>query len=400
MTVRVARRLVTLTCLVLLSGSLVVTSADAAAGPADVTGTVATRSAQAQQSLVGADGTPLVGTGVTVAVIDTGVDPTHPSFQLAGSTKVVRSLASTGCVNVPYTQTSCVTDVSPTVDTDGLTGGHGSFVSGIAAGDDLTLTDGTHVGGAAPGARLVVISASLALVGITNAMSWVLQHHQAPCGAGVPVSVCPPIRVINNSWGASDPTIISLQDQLAAAGVVTVWANGNQGGDGSTDQSNPAGEDPTPGVLSVASYDDLGTGTTAGTVSPTSSRGAAATPSTWPDISAPGVNIVSSCRPAHAICALLGTRSYNGPGPSDTGTFNTMSGTSWSAAELSGIVAQLFQADPSASAGDIENALKSTAHKYANGAAYQPDGPYTSSFDKGTGLADAYAAARLLCPAC
>jgi serine protease AprX len=174
---------------------------------------------------------------------------------------------------------------------------------------------------------------------------------------------------------------------------VTVWANGNQGGDGSVDNSNPAGEDPTPGIISVASYDDLGVGTADGHISPTSSRGAAARPQTWPDISAPGVNIVSACRPAHMICALLGTRSYDGPGPRDSGTFNTMSGTSWAAAEVSGIVAQLFQANPSATPGDIENALKSTAHKYVDGAPYKQVGPYTSSFDKGTGLADAYAAA-------
>ena len=73
-----------------------------------------------------------------------------------------------------------------------------------------------------------------------------------------------------------------------------------------------------------------------------------------------------------------------------------MSGTSWAAGELSGIVAQLFQAKQSATAGDIENALKSTAHKYVDGAPYQKVGPLTSSFDKGTGLADAYAAALLL----
>jgi serine protease AprX len=371
--------------------------APAAAAQVDVTGTVATRSLDAQQTLVGANGTLLNGAGVSIAVIDTGVDPLHPSFQLPnGSSKVVRSLSSTGCVSVSTTDPSCVHDVDLSVNTDGATGGHGTFVSGIAAGNDLTLTDGTRVGGAAPGARLVVISASVTLIGVDNAMAWVLQHHAAPCGPAVPASTCPPIRVVNNSWGASDPTIVSLQDQLAASGVVTVWANGNQGGDGSADNSNPAGEDPTPGILSAASYDDLGTGTRDGHISPTSSRGAAARPATWPDISAPGVNIVSSCRPGHAICLLLGTGAHNGPGPNDTGTFNTMSGTSWSAAEISGIVAQLFQAAPSAAAGDIENALKSTAHKYADGAPYQPAGPYTSSYDKGTGLADAYAAALQL----
>jgi serine protease AprX len=372
-------------------------SAAGASATTDVTGTVASQSRQARQSLLGADGAPLDGSGVTIAVIDTGVDPTHPSFQLTvGSSKVVRSLSSTGCVNVASTDSSCIHEVSSSVDTDGTTGGHGSFVAGIAAGDDLTLTDGTRVGGAAPGARVLVISASLALIGVTNAMSWILQHHDAPCGAAVPVSVCPPIRVVNLSWGSSDPTIISLQDQLTASGVVVVWANGNEGGDGSADHSNPAGEDPTPGVLSVASYDDLGVGSTGGRISPTSSRGAASNPSTWPDISAPGVNLVSSCRPAHLICGLLGTRSYNGPGPNDIGTFNTMSGTSWATGEISGIVAQMFQADGSATAGDIDNALKSTTHKFSDGAPYQQVGPYTSSFDKGTGLVDAYAAALLL----
>ncbi len=377
--------------------SAVLVPAVAHATGTDVTGTMATHSQLARQSLTGADNAPLDGTGSTIAVIDTGVDPTHPAFQLSvGATKVVRSLSSTGCVNVAATDTTCVHDVSLTTDTDGLTGGHGSFVSGIAAGDDLTLTDGTPVGGAAPGARVLVISASVTLIGITNAMSWILLNHAAPCGPNVPASVCPPIRVVNNSWGSADQTIANLQDQLAAAGVVTVWANGNEGGDGTTDNSNPDGEDPTPGVLSVASYDDLGTGSTDGRIAASSSRGAAADPRTWPDISAPGVNIVSACRPAHLICALLGTKSYDGPGPNDAGTFNTMSGTSWSAGEVSGIVAQLFQADPSATAAQIENALKSTAHKYQDGAPYQQVGPYTSSFDKGTGLADAYAAALTL----
>jgi serine protease AprX len=56
-------------------------------------------------------------------------------------------------------------------------------------------------------------------------------------------------------------------------------------------------------------------------------------------------------------------------------------------------VAQLFQANPNATAAQVEAALKSTAHKYTNGAPYSQVGAYTSSYDKGTGLVDVVAAA-------
>jgi serine protease AprX len=83
----------------------------------------------------------------------------------------------------------------------------------------------------------------------------------------------------------------------------------------------------------------------------------------------------------------------NGPGPTDIGTFNTISGTSMAAPHIAGIVAQLFQANPSATPAQVENALKTTAHKYADGAAYESGPLGTTSFDKGYGLVDVVAAA-------
>src|SRR5829696_9011712 len=347
----------------------------------DQTSNLATRGAEAVQTLTGANGLPLDGSGVSVAVIDSGVDPTHPAFREPdGSSAVVASLKSL-CLDESNTSTDCVVAVRP-----------------------VTTSDGLQLQGAAPGANLVSIStgAVLLIVGADSALNWVLENHDAPCGAGVPASTCPPIKVTNNSYGPVgggefDPNsaTVKLQRALAADGVVTVWAAGNDGGDGSESVTNPPGQDPTGGILSVASYYDEATGTRDGVVSDYSSRGAATDPSTWPDLSAPGEDINSSCRPYLPVCST-GLAPQNGPGPLDIGTFNTISGTSMAAPHIAGIVAQLFQADPTATPAEIEHALKSTTYRFTDGAAYQSVGGYTTSFDKGTGLVDVVAATQAL----
>jgi len=305
----------------------------------------------------------------------------------------------------PFEAACQVVNVPKSVDTDTLSvGGHGTHVAGIIAGRPTTLADGTSQHGAAPGAKLVSLStgAALVIVGADSALNWVLENHAAPCGAGVSAAECPPIKVTNNSYGPTgggefDPesATAKLQRALAAEGVATVWANGNDGGDGSENLSNPPGQDPTGGVISVASYNDLGTGTRDGEVSDFSSRGKAGQPSSYPDISAPGDLITSSCRPYLVICST-GLDPQNGPGATDIGTFNTISGTSMAAPHIAGIVAQLFQAKPSATPAEIERALKSTTHRYADGAPYTSVGGLLTSVDKGTGLVDVVAAATSL----
>jgi subtilisin family serine protease len=358
------------------------------------TSNVATRGSEALATRTGADGKPLDGRGVSVAVIDSGVDPTHPFLQNAdGTSAVVKNLK---IVCDPLTEALCQPVDAGSVDTDLVSGGgHGTHVNGIVAGRPVTLPDGTKMHGAAPGASLVDISvgAVLLIVGADAALNWVLENHAAPCGAGVPVSKCPPIKVTNNSYGPSgggafDPNsaTVKLQRALAAEGVVTVWAAGNDGGDGSSSLTNPPGQDPTPGILSVASYNDLNSGTRDGKISSYSSRGKNGTLSTYPDISAPGEDITSSCRIYLPVCST-------GLAPVDGGNYNTISGTSMAAPHIAGIVAQLFQANPSATPAQIENALISTAHQYTDGAPYQADPRGGStSYDKGHGLVDVVAA--------
>lgn len=372
---------------------------------ADSTSNLATRGAEAVDTLTGADGLPLDGSGVSVAVIDSGVDPTHPYLQDADGTDAVVASLKSVCLDESTTTTDCVVRLPNLVDTDTLSvGGHGTHVNGIVAGRPTTLSDGTQLQGAAPGASLVSIStgAALLIVGADSALNWVLENHEAPCGPGVSAEVCPPIKVTNNSYGPSgggafDPqsATVKLQRALAAQGVVTVWAAGNDGGDGSTSLTNPPGQDPTGGIISVASFYDQATGTRDGTVSEYSSRGAAVDSSTWPDLSAPGEDITSSCRLYLPICAT-GLAPQNGPGLLDVGTFNTISGTSMAAPHIAGVVAQLFQADPTATPAEIEAALVGTAYRYTDGAAYQTVGDRTTSYDKGAGLVDVVAAVQAL----
>ena len=359
------------------------------------TSNTATRGSEARSTLTGANGSALDGKGVSVAVIDSGVDPTHPFLQNAdGTSAVVRNLKM---LCDPLTESTCAPVDAGSLNTDLLSGGgHGMHVNGIVAGRDVTLSDGTTMHGAAPGASLVSIStgAVLFIIGADAALNWVLENHNAPCGPGVPASTCPPIKVTSNSYGPTgggDPNsaTVKIQRELVKEGVVSVWANGNDGGDGSASMSNPPGMDPTPGILSVASFFDQNTGTRNGTVSDFSSRGKAGDQSTYPDISAPGEDITSSCRINLPICTT-------GLDPKAAGDYNTISGTSMATPHISGIAAQLFQANPSATPAQVEAALATTAYKYTDGAPYQAGTNGTTSFDKGHGLVDVVAATNAI----
>jgi hypothetical protein len=111
-------------------------------------------------------------------------------------------------------------------------------------------------------------------------------------------------------------------------------------------------------------------------------------PETWPDISAPGTDITSACRPYLAICR----------GTDDTDpNFGTISGTSMATPHVAGIVAVLREANRSLTPAQVQDVLEDTAYKFQSGAPYwltprTGNRASSSSFDKGHGLIDTTAA--------
>jgi subtilisin family serine protease len=381
--------------------------ADRPLAPALDTSHRATRAEQARTAVTGPGGAPFGGKGVGVLIIDGGVDGTHRMFTRNGVSKVRKNLEviplADILVNPPVGETSggwgLLLD-PPGNNTDDVHG-HGTHVAGIAAGYAVVTPEGHRLIGAAPDATLYAVSVATAgssYYGALAAQYWATLNHRTPCGP--PRADCPPIKVINNSYGPiggspydpADPTNEAMHISIAE-GVTWVWSAGNDGGDGSTDTTNDNAKDPTPGVLSVAAYDDGQAGNRDLALASFSSRGLSTDPSTWPDLSAPGVDIESSCRRQFVDCQLdlLFDIDPN---------YGRMSGTSMAAPHIAGYAALLIQAKPTITPAEIEDVLEDTAHRFTAGAPYNPDpaNPSTpSSFDKGHGLVDVTAAlARVL----
>lgn len=360
---------------------------------ADETGTWAIRVREAQEALNGAPYksgiNALDGTGVGIAIVDSGADGTHPDLRdhIVHNYKV----GLTGVV-----------DVGNLATTD-TTSGHGTHVSGIAAGDGTASSgssstakpqmEGT-VTGVAPNAALTVYATGegIHVLWAATAINHLVANYDNP-------AVFPQkIRVVNNSYGNSGGTAYDpnssfslLVKQLVNKGAVVVFAAGNDGGSGTTDSTSGFCKDTTPGVICAANYDDGGTGTRDGGLDSSSSRGRIGSPNTYPDVSAPGSFINSTCSPASgALCNAAGfiTRSATW-----SAWYAEASGTSMASPMTSGAVALLAQAKPTLTPAQIEDILQDTAHKFGIGYESDPQNVGgTTSFDKGAGLIDLVAA--------
>ncbi|HVE76500.1 MAG TPA: S8 family serine peptidase, partial [Actinomycetota bacterium] len=352
----------------------------------------------------------ITGKGVGIAVVDSGVDATHPDLlhhsianRLGLPAKTVANLKlvgrdSVGLYATPPAQLGLGEFLEANVlgidmpDTDN-TGGHGTHVAGITSGNGEA--SGGDYKGAAPGANLIgfgagetlVISASLA------AFDWIHRSFEE----GNPHN----IRVVNNSWGGAgewnpESAITQGAQQLVRDGIAVVFAAGNSGGNGSTLQSSTWGN--IPEVIQVANYYDR-----SGWAHWSSSRGLRSREDTWPDVSAPGTQIIATQatgRPVTAVCmqdvVVDEMLDENGeasldddaeptvisapipqpvegtvPAPAGpifeeedviVGNYASCTGTSMASPHVAGVIALILEANPNLNPSQVKDILRETAN--------------------------------------
>jgi serine protease AprX len=282
-------------------------------------------------------GTP-EGEGVGVAVLDTGVDATHPD--IAG--RVVRNvkLADLQGANVGF---NGPTNIETLTDTDQASG-HGTFVSGIIAGN------GTNSGGKYAGyarrARLVGLSAGdYSLFNVLAGFDYILSHPELS------------VRVVNCSFSANtvydenDPVNVATRT-LVSRGVNIVFSAGNSGPGLHT--LNPYAA--APWVISVGALDGRGR------LADFSSRGDFGSRNYRPTLVAPGTNVVSLRASGTNVTGTTGLPSdAQGLSATEIPYYTTASGTSFSAPQVVGTIALMLGVNPQLTPADVRDILQRTA---------------------------------------
>ncbi|MFE6404748.1 S8 family peptidase [Streptomyces alboflavus] len=260
------------------------------------------------------------GKGVRIAVLDTGVDATHPD--LKGQVVGARNF-------------------TPSPDTKDRVG-HGTHVASIAAGTGAKSSGAFR--GVAPGAK--VLNAKVigddgrgSDSGIIAGMEWA-----AAQGADV----------VNLSLGGVDdigvdPLEEAVNRLSADKGVLFAVAAGNEGYCGSVD--SPGSADAALTVGAVDGGDKLADFSSEG---PRPGDGAVK-----PDVTAPGVDITAAAAPGSEVEKEVGQKPEG---------YLTLSGTSMATPHVAGAAALLKQRHPDWRAADLKRALTSSA----KGGAYTP----------------------------
>lgn len=249
------------------------------------------------------------GRGVSIAIVDTGIDPTHPDLQ--GRLVDLADWVGEGPVDE---------------------NGHGTHCASIAAGSGAK-SDGRYRG-VAPAAS--IYAAKVLRRNGSGMMSDVM--------AGIDWAVDQGVQIISLSLGGPGPSdghdaLSEMCDAAVAAGVVVCAAAGNDGPAGRTIGS--------PGASRLAIT--VGASTDQDIVAPFSSRGPTADGRAKPDILLPGHLITA----ARAKGTSMGT-------PVDS-YYCEASGTSMATPVAAGLCALLLQMDPELTPDEIKERLITTS---------------------------------------
>jgi subtilisin family serine protease len=274
------------------------------------------------------------GLGVTIAVLDSGIDAAHPD--LAGRIVEARSFLEG--------------DPDPADDV-----GHGTHVASIAAGSGAA--DGGVHRGIAPDAELLIgrvcRQGSCPDSAILAGLEWAAESGAA---------------VVNLSFGSEDtPDVDPLEQAINALtaehGTLFVAAAGNEGNCGGPDFLQVGSPGTADAALSVGAVD------VEDELAEFSCRGPRAGDSAIkPDITAPGVDIVAARAPGTEI---------GDDDPVDE-HYARVSGTSMAAPHVTGAAALLAQQHPEWRAAELKAALMGSARP----------GPGAGVFDEGAGRVD------------
>lgn len=294
------------------------------------------------------DGMPVTGRGVTVAVLDTGINGNHPD--VAGRMTQNLKLVDLQSVPVGFSYPKPLKDLS----TSDLAAGHGTFVGGIVAGTGIASRG--KFAGVAPGAKLLGMSAGeLSLINVLSGFDYILDKGSAYN-----------VRVVNCSFSADvsfdphDPVNIATK-MLTKAGVNVVVSAGNNA-------VNPYAM--APWVISVGATDRYGD------LATFSARGNTSDKADFPTLVAPGVNVAGlrSVVSTTSLTGLLLGTDASRLNKSELPYYTTGSGTSFSAPQVSGAIALMLEANPDLSPKEVKTILIRTAtpltkyHDYEVGA--------------------------------
>ena len=286
-------------------------------------------------------GLPNRGDGVKIGIIDDGVDQRHPYLSPAGYTMPAGyPKGQTGYTTAKVIVARAFAPASTTwrnarLPFDPEQSEHATHVAGIAAGNAGTIANGTSISGVAPRAYIGNYKA----LSVPTDAGVGLDGNAAELVAAIEAAVADGMDVINLSLGEPEvePTrdLVALAlDGAARAGVIPVVAAGNDFDEfGKGSLSSPGSSALAITVAAVTVPDPKGNST----VADFSSSGP--TPLSLrmkPDVSAPGVSILSSL-----------------PG----GRYSAWSGTSMASPQVAGTAALLRERHPSWPVSTLKAAL-------------------------------------------